>query len=84
MRLESAGFINKDGTVVSYCRMNPAIRDRYMTEVEAKQLIVIELGRADGIAPREDLIARLINYLTTIDKEKTKEKIKTFLNNHGR
>ena len=73
--LNHAGLVNNDGTVVSWSRLNPVMRDRMMTEKEAKQLILLEITRKDGIEPREDLINRLVNYLTNIDREDIRSKV---------
>lgn len=75
IKLKKAGLINDDDTVVSWSRVNPVIRDRMMTETETKQLIILELTRTDETAPREDLLARLVNYLTTLDRVEVRRKL---------
>lgn len=79
IKLKNAGLLNADDTVVGWARVNPVIRDRMMTETETKQLIVLELTRDDGNPPREDLLARLINYLTSIDREEIRSRVNKVL-----
>jgi len=73
--LANAGLTNKDSIVVSWSYLSPFIRDRMIKELEAKQLILLELYRSDNQEPRTEIVYRLTNYLTTIDREQIKNKI---------
>jgi hypothetical protein len=73
--LANAGFTNKDSIVVSWSLLNRFIRDKIITEKETKQLILLELFRADSESPRDEIIYRLINYLTAINKLEVKKRI---------
>lgn len=78
--LQHRGLLNKDDTVVSYSRINPKVRDRKLSEDEAKQLILLELSAAE---PRVDLINRLVCYMTKIDKEQILGKVNKALDTKG-
>lgn len=72
IHLKTVGYLNHDDTVVSWVKLNPAIRDRELTDREAKQLVVIEM---ESQSPREDLVNRLVNYMTSRDREELRAKL---------
>ena len=74
-KLSNAGLLNHSGIVVAWSYLNPFLRDELLSETETKQLILLELFRADGVAPRVDTINRLLNYMTGIDRKELKHKI---------
>jgi hypothetical protein len=70
--LKREGLLNANDTVISWSRLAPKVRDRKVTEVAAKCLVLIEL---DQPAPRAELVRRLVSYLSYSGKEKTMEQI---------
>ncbi len=68
-------LINDDNTLKGWVILNPFIRDRKLSDVEAKQLVLLELYRDDGGEPRMDIVDRLVNYITNIDREHTRSAI---------
>lgn len=81
--LQRAGLLNPDDTVVAWVRLNPKVRDRVLTETQARQLIVLEIGRTDGTAPRVDILRRLTGYLTKLDVEDLWARMEKILNKKG-
>ena len=73
--LNASGLINKQNVVVSWTYLSPFLRDRMLDDKEAKALILLELFRDDGQPTRDDIVERLVCYISTIDKEATREKI---------
>lgn len=74
--LAQSGVTDDNSIVVPWVYLNRFLRDRLLTEKESKELVLLELYRSDGEAPRADIVYRLTNYLTSIDREKVREKIK--------
>ena len=75
--LQGAGLTNPDDTVISSARLAVKLRDRKVTEQQAKQLVLLELEQE---SPREDLIHRLISYLSYSGKEQTMKTLNKILN----
>jgi len=73
--LAQSGATDDNSIVVPWVYLNRFLRDRLLNEKETKELILLELYRADGEAPRTDIVYRLTNYLTNIDREQVKNKI---------
>jgi len=78
IKLKALGVLNPDDTVVSWMRINPFIRDNKVSKLEVKQLILLELTRTDA-APRRDLLTRLVNYLTGVDRANLRAKLEKLL-----
>lgn len=74
--LHKAGLINKNDIVKSWSMLAPDISDRTISHTEVKQLVLLELERE---GPREDLIRRLISYLSYSGKEQVMKSIEKIL-----
>lgn len=74
--LKMIGCLNSDGTVVSWKRLAPAIRDRKFNQRGAKCLILIELSQR---YPRDEILYRLVNYLSHLERRQTMARIKSLL-----
>tara|TARA_R110000868_G_C10774603_1_gene754998 strand:- start:454 stop:783 length:330 start_codon:yes stop_codon:yes gene_type:complete len=74
--LAQSGVTDDNSVVVPWVYLNRFLRDRLLTEKESKELILLELYRSDNEATRTDIVYRLTNYLTSIDREKVRSKIK--------
>jgi hypothetical protein len=77
--LSSKGVINDNNVVVPWVYLNPSLRDKELTDIETKMLILLETFRDDGQPPRLDVINRLVCYLTAIDKQDIRKKIEQAL-----
>lgn len=77
-RLKTLNLVNTDGTVVSWSRLSPSLRDRKVTNHVAKQLITIE---ANAKSPREEILNRLVNYIVSANKKDLIKKISKLKNN---
>ena len=55
------------------------LRDRKLTDNQAKQLALLEVCRQDDKPVRLDIIERLIGYIGKADKELAKERIKKLI-----
>lgn len=62
IKLHATGLLNPDDTVISWVRLNPFVRDGVLTELQAKQLMTIEINTPTNI-PRGDILKRLTNYI---------------------
>lgn len=74
--LKMTGLLNANDTVVSWTRLAPQLRDRQVTQIAAKCLVLLELDQPE---PREDLIRRLVSYLSYSGKEHTMQEIEKIL-----
>jgi hypothetical protein len=74
--LKWEGLLNDDDTVIGWSRLAPSLRDRKVSEVDAKCLVLIELDQPE---PRPDMVRRLVSYLSYSGKEKTMEQIEELL-----
>lgn len=74
--LKEAKLLNRNGTVISWTRLAPWLVGRELSDHQAKQLVLVELGQDN---PRSDLITRLVNYLSYAGKEQTMERINKML-----
>jgi len=76
IQLKADGVLNPDDTVISWARLSPKLVAREITEVQAKQLILLELSKDKAV--REDIVTRLVNYLSYSVRESTLAKIAEF------
>lgn len=76
--LQNLGYLNKDNTVVGWTRLAPRLRDRELSQRCAKMLILLEL---DQSKPREDMVRRLVSYLSYKEKEQTLIAVNKILRN---
>jgi len=69
-------LIDKNDRVASWIRLAPRLVSRELTQLQAKALVLLEL---EADSPREDLITRLVSYLSYSDKEQTMSAINKIL-----
>lgn len=71
--LQASGLVKPfTDEVVSWVTLAPFISKGELTEAQAKRLILLELQREE---PREIIITRLVNYISSSNRSKLMEKI---------
>ena len=78
--LKRAGFINKYGLPHSWAYMSRFLQQELITKKETKCLIILEMARDDGTAPRIDLIERFVRYASRAEKDEILAAIRKELN----
>ena len=76
IHLLNEGLINKNDSVVGWTRLAPKLTSRELTQLQAKALVLLEIESAE---PREDIIKRLVSYLSYSGKEQTLDAINKIL-----
>jgi hypothetical protein len=71
--LVNAGFVNAKGVPYSWAYMSKFLRDGIISKKEAEAIVLLELNRTDGVAPRLDLIERFVRYVHRADIKEIKE-----------
>ena len=73
--LSHKGMTDDNSIVVPWVYLNNFMRDKTLSDKEAKQLILLELYRTDEHPVRYDIVDRLVLYLSAINKHEVRKKI---------